>query len=98
MRRIRVKRNRRGIFGVTILVIVICGVFYYSTLNLDAKINDLTEQQTSYEKSKVELQKEQKKLKEKKKVTLEDVEKEAREKLGMVYPDEILLRPEDSSK
>ena len=97
-RRIRVKRNKRGLFGVTILVVVICGVFYYSTLNLNAKINNLSEQKASYEKCRTELQKEQEELKHKTEVTLEDVEKEARDKLGMVYPDEILISPEDSKK
>lgn len=97
-RRIRIKRNKRGFLGVTVLVLVICGVFYYSTLRLDAQINDLSEQQASYEKTKTELLKEQEKLKSKKEVTLEDVEKEARDKLGMVYPDEILLQPDDSDK
>ncbi len=97
-RRIRIKRNRRGFLGVTILVIVICGIFYYSTLHLNAKINDLSEQRASYEKSRTELQKEQEELKSKKEVTLEDVEREARSKLGMVYPNEILLSPEDENK
>ena len=95
MRRIRIKRNKRGLLGVTALVIVICGVFYYNTLRLDAKINNLTEQHTSYEKTKTELKKKQEELKSKSEITLEDVEKEARDKLGMVYPDEILLSPED---
>lgn len=97
-RRIRIKRNKRGFLGVTVLVMVICGVFYYGTLRLDAQINDLSEQQASYEKTKAELLKEQDKLKSKTEVTLEDVEKEARDKLGMVYPDEILLTPEDSDQ
>ena len=97
-RRIRVKRNKRGFLGVTILVVVICGVFYYSTLCLNAKINNLSEQQASYEKSKVELTKEKEELLKKKEPTLEDVEKEAREKLGMVYPDEILLSSEEEDK
>ncbi len=97
-RRIRVKKNRRGFLGVTILVVVICAVFYYSTLRLDAQINDLSEQQASYEKVKEELLKEQQELKSKTEVTLEDVEKEARDKLGMVYPDEILLSPEDKDR
>ncbi len=97
-RRIRVKKNRRGFLGVTILVVVICAVFYYSTLHLDAQINDLSEQQASYEKVRDELLKEQEELKSKTEITLEDVEKEARDKLGMVYPNEILLSPEDKDR
>ena len=97
-RRIRVKRNKRGLLGVTILVIVICGVFFYGTHRLNGRINDLSEQHASYERAKTELQKEQEKLKSKTEPTLEDIEKEARDKLGMVYPDEILLSPEDKDK
>ncbi len=97
-RRIQIKKNKRGFLGVTLLVLVICGVFYYGTLRLDAQINDLSERQASYEKTRAELQKEQDALKGKTEITLEDVEKEAREKLGMVYPDEILVSPEDGDR
>ncbi len=92
MRRIYIKRNRRGLFGVSILVLVICGVFYYNTAVLNAKINSKKEQVSSLESNKKSLLEKQENLKDSLTLTDEDIEKIAREKLNLIYPDEKKLK------
>ena len=95
MRRIKVKRSKRGLTGVGILVLVICAVLFYNTNVLEAKIHSQEEQMSSYNKTKEELLKTQEELKDKQVITMEDIEKMAREKLGLVYENEIILTPNE---
>lgn len=92
MRRIYIKRNRRGFVGVSILVLVICGVFYYNTAVLEAKIQSKQEQVTSLEKNKKGLLEKQKSLQDDLTLSDEDKIKIAREKLNLVFPDDIILK------
>lgn len=95
VRRIKVKRGKRGLTGIGILVLVICAVLFYNTTVLDAKIHSQEEQLNSYNKTKEELLKTQDELKDKQVITMEDIEKMAREKLGLVYENEIILTPNE---
>ncbi|MDO5519221.1 MAG: septum formation initiator family protein [bacterium] len=92
MRRIYIKRNHRGLFGVGILVFVICSVFYYNTEVLEAKIQSRQEDVASLESNRDSLLEKQASLKEALTLTDEDIEKIAHEKLNLVYPDEKIMK------
>ena len=92
MRRIHIKRNRRGLLGVGILVLVICFVLGYNTSVMNAKVNSKQEQVTALEKNKKELQQKQEELKDSLTLTDEDIERIAREKLNLVYPDDKIFK------
>lgn len=93
MRRIYIKRNRRGFLGIGVLVVVICGVLYYNSITTDARVRANKEVLDSLTKTKEQLLKEQDELKKEHEVSYEEIEQIAREKLDLVYEDEIILTP-----
>lgn len=94
MRRVYIKRNKRGFFGIGLMVVVICGFLYYNSITTKAEVNAQQELLDSLTKTKNTLLKEQEELKnDTDKNTDADIERIAREKLDLVYPDEIIITP-----
>ena len=92
MRRIHIKRDKRGLLGVGVLVLVICSVLYCNTAVLNARISSRNEQIGALERSKKGLLEKQESLKKSLTLTEDDIISIAREKLNLVYPDEIILK------
>lgn len=93
MRRVYIKKSRRGFLGIGLLVVVICGVLYYNSITTKAEVHAKQEVLDSLTKTKEELLKEQESLKKEHEVTYEEIEKIAREKLDLVFEDEIIITP-----
>jgi cell division protein DivIC len=92
----RRRKNKTGIGIITFLVLIICGIVSYRGFGL-AQEKSEKEVQIERLKTKIEAQKEredeiddfQKYAK-----TNQYIEKIAREKLGLVYKDEVIIKPE----
>lgn len=95
MRRIKIKRTKSGLFGITILVIIICGIVAYNKVELDAQLTNKQAEISALEDKVDDLKEEQEKLKEDKIMTKEEIESIARDKLGLVYDNQIIFKPED---
>lgn len=78
-----------------LLVAVICGVLFYNSITIKARVRSHQEVLDSLTKTKEELLTEQEELKDTQEQTMEEIEQIAREKLGLVYEDEIILTPEN---
>lgn len=90
-------KKRTGIGIIAIFVLLICGTVVYKRIDLQVereKLNNRIERLDSQIKEQEEKKEEIKKLSAyvQTKRYVEDV---AREKLGLVYEDEIILKPKD---
>ena len=93
----RRKNKKNGLKIIAVAVLVLCGVITYSSIELQAEKRALERRKSELE---AELQTEQERSEE-----LEDqraymqtvryIEEIARKVLGLVYPDETILRPEE---
>lgn len=94
-------KRKTGFKLLLIVVLVMCGVLTYSTGKAKAEEQEKTKQKTATEKALASAKEDQKALEETiaYRQTKQYIEELAREKLGLVKPDEILLREaEDSEK
>lgn len=93
----RKKSNRVGMLSVSIIVIMIVGIFSVKSIELQAKEEeyqykvDKLKQQVTKEQNDAEDLKEQEKYMQTKKF----VEEYAQEKLGLVYPNEIIFKTKE---
>ena len=92
------KKQNKGMALIVIIVVVFCAVTGFQCIQLkkqssewEARQRALERQQESEEQRKKELEELEKYMKTKK--FMEEV---AKDKLGLVYPDEILIQPNDS--
>ncbi len=93
------KRRKTGISVLAIIVLVICGIIMVRTIQVN---NELKEERKKLDRLSSEydaaLSEEQDIAARKEyQETEEYIEDEARNKMGLVYPDEILIVPEDDS-
>ena len=90
-------KKRTGIGVIAFVVLVICGIVAYKRVDLDAQSAKLMKDQLRLH-SQIEEQEERsidiEKLKEYTK-SKKYIEKLAREIFGLVYKDEIIIKPED---
>ena len=91
------KRRKTGISVLAIIVLVICGIIMVRTIQVN---NELKEERKKLDRLSSEydaaLSEEQDIAARKEyQETEEYIEDEARNKMGLVYPDEILIVPED---
>lgn len=99
MKRVKRRNPYRGrvIFVMTI-VLGLAGILSVHTAGLRGKARDYAESVQRLE-TKIEVEQQRtEKLKEQEQFmnSTKYIEQVAREKLGLIYPDEILLRPEDT--
>lgn len=95
MRRHGQKRNS-GLAVITVVVLTICVVFAFNRYRLEEEKEGLLAEKTEYEE-KLEEQKERADmLKERsdKMQSIRYIEEMARQKLGLVFPNEIIFKPE----
>ena len=94
----RRKRNRKnGLKIIAVAVLVLCGVITYSSIELRAERRALEKQKSELE---AEVQAEQERsgeLEEQRAYmqTVRYIEEIARKVLGLVYPDETIVRPSE---
>lgn len=96
-RKKRKKKQNKGTSIIVFVVIVFCACVGIRTLSLKKQSDELAQKQTALEnqiKSEEQRTKELEEL-EKYMKTKKYVEEVAKEKLGLVYPDEILIEPEN---
>lgn len=94
MRRIRIKRGRQGLWCVGLISVIVCAVVTYKTKVMDIQLEKKNQTVNALESEQAGLEREKEELLRDKVITKEDIEKEARDKLGLVYPDEIIVKPE----
>lgn len=97
MRRRRKKLSRATVFGVIVLVSVLCGTLTYKQNTLKAQGKEYASQIKELEQQKKELQEEKKDLEEFREYVKTDeyAEEVARDKFGLVYKGEIIFEPEE---
>ncbi len=90
--------GRTGLRLLLVVVVVICVVLGHSKSGAAVKEKELARQKAAYEEQLLAEEERQKQLEEETayRQTKQYIEELAREKLGLVKPDEILLRGEDA--
>lgn len=93
----RKKNGRVGIALIAIIALIICGVIIYKTMELN---NTLDAKQTELAMINAKIEQAQQKTEDinneiKYRHTYDYIEDEARDKLGLTYPDEVILVPEE---
>lgn len=93
----RKKRSRAGLRLIALMTLIICGVLIYAKLGVQKKYNEQLARQEDLLSQIDEAKEENKELQEytlymKTKKYVEDM---ARDILGLVYPDEIVIQPEE---
>lgn len=96
-RKKRKQQNKKGLPIVAFVVIVFCLVLGIRTLSLKQQRDELAERRAAIEKEIAAEKERTKELEELEKYmqTKKYMEEVAKEKLGLVYPDEILIEPEN---
>lgn len=90
-------KRKTGFKLLLVVVLVMCGVLTYSTGKAKAEEREKSRQKADMERELVSEEERQEELEEEEayRQTKSYVEKLAREKLGLVKPDEIILREGD---
>ncbi len=85
------------VFGVVVLVVVLCGTLTYKKAVLDAKGNEYSKKLEQLQKKNEAADKKSKELDNYKEYTnsKEFIEEVARDRLGLVYDDEIIFEPDN---
>ncbi len=96
----RVRKKKKDRFGSLLIVFVVfllCGLVGYNTISLNKKNNELTDKKENLDQQINEQKKVSEELAAKAQYmqTKKYVEDVAKEKLGLVYPDEIIIKPEE---
>ena len=96
-RKRRKKRMNRNLSIILVFVVLVCGGLGVRTVELKRQEIELTERHEALEKQLGVEQQRTRKLEELEKYmqTKKFVEEVAKEKLGLVYPDEILIQPDN---
>ncbi|MCI8508935.1 MAG: septum formation initiator family protein [Lachnospiraceae bacterium] len=96
-RRKKRKQNSKGISIIVFVVIIFCAAVGIRTYALKNQSEELAKRQAALEKQMESEEQRTKELEELEKYmkTKKYVEEVAKEKLGLVYPDEILIEPEN---
>ena len=91
------KKNRRGLSFIAVIVLVFCVCVGIRTAGLKKQSAELAERKASLEKQLKEEEQRTKDLEDLEKYmkTKRYMEEVAKEKLGLVYPDEILIEPDN---
>ena len=91
-------KRKTGFKLLLVVVLVMCGVLTYSTGKAKAEEREKSRQKADMERELVSEEERQEELEEEAayRQTKSYVEKLAREKLGLVKPDEIILREDDA--
>ncbi len=91
------KQSKICTFFILISLCLLAGIVYYRSTGLKSQKEYLDAQAVELEQQIVEAQEEYKALEEKEEYmkTKSYVEDVARNQLGLVYPDEIVIRPEE---
>ena len=93
----RKKKRKNGLKIIAVAVLVLFGVITYSSVELQAEKRALEKQKAELE-DKLQTEQERSEALEDKKAymqTIRYIEEVARKVLGLVYPDETILRPEE---
>ena len=95
VKRKRARRNRKAVLGITLTAVMLCGVLLYGTRALQKKDYAYAAKEAQLQAEIQEAQQESEALsqEEEYRKTKEYVEEIAKSKLGLVYPGEILLKP-----
>ena len=90
------KQNRLAMFGITLVVLALLAVLGLQTVRLEQRRDGYTDRLTSIERQLSEQEERAADLEAERLYvqTRQYVEKVAKERLGLVNPDEILLKPE----
>lgn len=93
----RRKKNRKGLSFIAFIVLVFCVCVGIRTAGLKKQSAELAERKLSLEKQIESEEQRTKELEELEKYmqTKRYMEEVAKEKLGLVYPDEILIEPDN---
>jgi len=96
MRKRKKRLSRATVFGIVVLVTVLCGTLTYKQSTLKAQSKEYTNQIKELEKQRKELQEEKESLKKFRDYVKTDeyAEEVARDKFGLVYKGEIIFEPE----
>ena len=89
-------KRKTGLKLLLVVVLVMCGVLTYSRGKAEIKEKELLAQKAAAEQQLEEEKVRQEELKEEEayRQTTQYIEDQARENLGLVYPDEVILREE----
>ena len=95
MRRASRRKSKAGLFLVLIVVLVVIAVSSVRAMNLHGKSEELavTERQMESQIETLKTEAAELENREKDMQTKKYIEDEAKNKLGLVYPDEIVIRP-----
>ncbi len=91
------QRNNKGLSIVAFVVVAFCLILFIRTMNLKQQSEELEEKKAAVEKQIAQEEQRTKDLEELEKYmqTKKYMEEVAKEKLGLVYPGEILIQPEN---
>lgn len=91
------KKRKNGLKIIAVAVLVLFAVITYSSIELQAEKRALEKQKTELEEQLQTEQERSGELEDKKAYmqTVRYIEEVARKVLGLVYPDETILRPEE---
>ncbi len=97
MRRVRRRQSRLGMLLVMVVMVVVVAASMMRTFSLNEKSRDLAITEHSLEQELAAVQQESVNLDnlEKYMLTKKYIEDEAKDKLGLVYPDEIVIKPNE---
>lgn len=96
-RKAKKSEGKLGIIGICAVVIAFGGIMYSKTKDAREEVTDLTRQQEKLEAQLEDEQSRSKQLEEKKiYVQTKKYVEEVAKSLGLVYPDEIIYRPEQN--
>lgn len=91
------QQNKKGMPLIAFIVVIFCIVVGIRSINLMQQRNELNEKKAALEEQIKEEEKRTKDLEELEKYmqTKKYMEEVARERLGLVYPDEIIIQPDN---
>lgn len=94
------EKRKTGLKLLLVVVLVMCGVLTYSRGKAELKERELEEKKAAYEQQLKSEEERREELKEEAayRQTTQYIEDQARDKLGLVKPDEIILREEDAEE
>ena len=96
--RTRIRKNRTGMFMITVVVLILCAIVMFNGIQLKSKISDNQAVQAELQ-AQIEEQEELKQALEEKSVYVQSkeyIEELAREKLGLVKENEIIFKKQEN--
>ena len=91
------KKNRLAMFAIALVLAALLSVLGYQTVQLQKKSDEYTQQLENLERQLTEQESRAADLEERRiyTQTKQFIEQEAKDKLGLVNPNEIILKPEE---